>query len=69
MASASVARVSVTFANWPGQSRPSLFAKVPLSRIVPVVASTTLSTNVTAPVTGRVSPAGMALTVSSPSAM
>ena len=40
----------LTCTNWPGQSAACWFANVPFNRIVPVVASTSLSMNVTLPV-------------------
>ena len=44
---------SRTLTNSPGQSAPSVFGKLPLSRIVPVVVSTALSTNASVPFARR----------------
>src|SRR5581483_1616718 len=48
----------VTLTNWPGHRRRSAFANVPFRRIIPVVLSTVLSTNVSLPDTGLASSLG-----------
>ncbi|KAF5035191.1 hypothetical protein DSECCO2_588190 [anaerobic digester metagenome] len=67
-ASATVARLSPTRTNCPGQRRWSAFWEMALSRMEPVLASTALSTEESAAVTGGElsSPAAAAVTVSPP---
>ncbi len=66
---ASVASVSETFVNCPGQSARSWFGNVAFRLIVPVVMSTVLSMKESVPSEGvRPGPFGSALTFNAPAA-